>query len=279
MIHEKEELKRKIEETLNVPQKALVGDKNKNIERDLGYFLVEKEYIKGVEEREDDWGFVYYSITRKIAVSQKEMPHAKWEQCIFKMGVNEKTGENIFPIPGLETKKYRFLHEANHAYQEYLCSLECADDPKMWYQKSLEGEVESCYGELFNFCFQKRIEDDEKRGEKKDRERGLSTWGNAPNYNYKEENEIPNRASEVAVRAQEDANELVTMYLWHPDYFNIYLDYLSLNHNNHQIREKEITESDLEIDGLVRLSKEEADYLRELITEYSEEMKKHIARS
>ncbi len=275
-MSEKDYLKKKVEERLAVPRKAIVGDENKDIERKLGHFLIEKDYIKGVEKREEDWGFVYYSITRKIVVSEKEMPHHKWEQCIFKMGVNSETGENLFPSPGKETEKYRFLHEANHAYQEYLCSLECQEDPKMWYEKSLEGRLNSCYGELFNFCFQKRIEDEEKRGEKKDKERGLSVWGNAPTYNYKDDNEIPNKASEIAVRAQEDANEVVTMYLWHPDYFFIYLDCLSLDHNNLQIREKELTESDLEEMGFVRLTKEEAEYLKQLVLDYVEEMKEKI---
>jgi hypothetical protein len=274
---QKKEIRRKVEEKLNVPRKATEGDENREIEKNLGCFLVEKGYIKGLEKREEDWGFVYYSVTRKIAVSQKEMPHEKWEKCIFKMGFNEKTGENLFPSPGLETEKYRFLHEANHAYQDYLCSLECADNPQEWYERSLAGEIKSPYGELFNFCFYKRMERYENEGEKERKEKGISVWGNAPNYNFEEGAGILNKPSEIAVRAQEDANELVTMYLWHPEYFNIYLDYLSLNHDNYQIREKELTQNDLEREGLVRISKEEKDYLKEAVFSYVEEMKKNIA--
>jgi len=276
-MKDKEKIKKRIKELLDVPQKAVEGDWNTDIERRLGFFLVEKGYIKGVEKRDKDWGFMYHSITKRIAISKKEMPHTKWEQCIFKMGINEKTKENLFPSPGKETEKYRFLHEANHAYQDYLCFLESPEDPGSWYQKSLEGEIMSCYGNLFVFCFQKRMQGDEEEGEKRKKEKGISVWGNAPNYNHKEDKEIPNRASEVAVRAQEDANELVTMFLWHPDYFNIYMDYLSLNHDNYQIREKELTKEDLEKGGLVEISKEEAGYLRELVVSYVEEMKKKIA--
>jgi hypothetical protein len=272
----KEELIKRIEENLTVPEKAEHGDENKEIEKKLGAFLAKEGYIKGVDINCENWGYLYCSDKRKIFVSELGMPHLKWEHCIFKMGTNEETNENFFPSPGTETEKYRFLHEANHAYQDFLCVCESPENPKEWYQKSLEGKIDSVYSELFNFCFHKRAEEDTEKGEKKDMERGLSIWGNAPNYNYKEKNSIPNRASELAVRAQEDANELVTMYLWHPNYFNTYLDYLSLNHNRHEIRELELTREDLEKKGLLRISKEEAEYLKEVVSSYIREMKKNI---
>jgi len=275
----KEELRKRVEDLLNVPRKATEGDENKDIEKNLGFFLVEKGFIEGIENREEDWGFMYHSVTRKISLSEKEMPHIKWEQCIFKVGVNEKTKENLFPSPGPETKRYRFLHEANHAYQEYLCRQECSDNPKEWYQKALEGEIDSCYGELFVFCFKKREANDEREGLKRTKEKGLSVWGNAPNYGKEENESILNRASEIAVRAQEDANELVTMFLWHPSYFNVYLDYLSLNHDNPQIREKELTEEDLEKRGVTRISTEEASHLEEMVRAYTEEMKEEIRKA
>ncbi len=268
-MESKEELKKKIEEKLAVPSKAVEGDTNKDIEKKLGYFLVDAGYIQGIEKREDDWGFVYYSVTRKIAVSHKEMPHTKWEHCIFKMGVNQETGENLFPSPGEETAKYRFLHEANHAYQDYLCFEECSKDPRLWYEKVLGGEIKSVYGNLFSFCFQKREEQD--CNEKGEKEQGLSVWGNAPNY--KDDENIPNRASEIAVRAQEDANELITMFLWHPEYFKVYLDYLSLNHDNFQVREKEVTKEDLLKNGLLQITKKEAEFLNEIVSLYVAEMR------
>jgi hypothetical protein len=274
----KEKLKVKIEEYLDVPEKAKQGDINKDIEKKLGCFLVDKGYIKETEERDDDWSFVYYSITRKVSVSEKGMPHQKWEDCIFKMGKNEKTGEDIFPVPGVETKKYRFLHEANHAYQEYLCSKESPDNPREWYQRSLQGEVSSAYGMLFNFCFRKREEADINKREKEP-SRGLSIWGNALNYNYKENEQIPNKASEIAVRAQEDANEMITMFLWHPFYFNTYLDYLSLNYDNINIRERELTKEDLEKCNLVSLSKQEKEVLENIVKLYVKEMKREISKS
>ncbi len=268
-MENKEKLKKKIDEKLDVPPKALEGDKNKEIEKSLGAFLVKEGYIKDIKEREEDWGFVYYSATRDIAVSQKEMPHGKWEKCIFKMGVNDKTGENLFPEPGKETEKYRFLHEASHAYQEYLCHKESPDNPLLWHEKSLEGEIESSYSHLFRFCFAKRMEAKEERKEKEDSEKGLSIWGNVTKY----KGDGVNKESEVAVRAQEDANELITMFLWHPDYLTSYLDYLTLNHENSRVREREVTREDLEKRGLVQLSRQEASYLEEVIESYVEEMK------
>ncbi len=277
-MEKKERIKKKIENLLDVPLKAIKGDENENIEKKLGFFLVDKEYIRGVEERSEDWGFVYYSTTRNIAISKKEMPHNKWEYCIFKMGFNKEAQENLFPSPGMETKKYRFLHEANHAYQDYLCFNESPKEPEAWYEKVLEGEIESCYGRLFKFCFQKRMQEDEKEGAKGERKRGLSVWGNSSNYNHEENENIPNKFSEIAVRAQEDANELVTMYLWHPIYFDMYLDALSLNHNKEKIRERELTEEDLNKDGLARIKNDEVNYLKKLITDYVQEMKENIEK-
>ena len=63
------------------------------------------------------------------------------------------------------------------------------------------------------------------------------------------------------------------MFLWHPEYFRVYLDYLSLNHDNFQVREKEATKEDLEKNGLLQIKKEEADYLKEIVSLYVAEMR------
>lgn len=271
---EKDKLKKKVKKKLDVPNKAIDGDENRDIESKLGDFLVEENYIKEITEREKDWGFVYYSAARQIAVSRKEMPHRKWEDCIFKMGINQKTGESLFPVPGEETEKYRFLHEANHAYQEHLCLKHFPENSELFYEKSLKKEIDCPYSQLFEFCFKKREEEEENN--KKKFPRGLSIWGNASQYNHEGDPNIPNKVSEVAVRAQEDANELVTMFLWHPEYFATYLDYLSLNYRNNEIREKEITEEDLRERGLLRISKEEVAFLEEILKFYVKEMKKSL---
>ncbi len=271
----KDELRKMIGEILDVPQKAIIGDENKDIEINLGLFLINKGYIRGVEERKKDWGFVYQSKTRKIAISKKKMPFKKWEKCIFRMGVNRKTGEDIFPKIGKETRKYRFLHEASHAYQDYLCSNECKKDPSLWYEKSLNGEIVSSYSDLFNFCFKRR---EEVGNADKGKIRGLSVWGNVSKYEYGEGEDIINKASEIAVRAQEDANELVTMFLWHPEYFNIYMDYLSLNKKNSQIQKENINIDNLEKRGLIRISKKEGEYLERVVSSYVKEMREEIKK-
>ncbi len=271
-MEEKAKLKEAVRKLLDVPQKAKAGDENKDIERKLGDFLVDKDYIRGIDEQEEDWSFVYYSTTKKIALSAKKMPHNKWEDCIFKMGVNKETGERLFPQPGVETKKYRFLHESGHAFQEFISFKECKDNSEEFYEKSLNEEINSPYSKLFRFCFEKRKEKDEcaKEGEAP---KGLSVWGNAPNYSCYGNEAVVNKDSELAVRAQEDANELITMYLWHPDYLKAYLDYLSLNYNNQEVREDEITKEDLERRGLLQLKKEEANTLWKIINSYIKEMK------
>ncbi len=271
-----DKLRKIVKETLDVPQKAIIGDENKEIEMSLGVFLINKGYIKGVEERKMDWGFVYQSKTRKIAVSKKKMPFKKWEECIFRMGINKETGEDIFPKIGKETKKYRFLHEASHAYQDYLCFNECKKEPYLWYEKSLKGEIRSNYANLFNFCFKKREDEVINPGRKK--ERGLSVWGNVSKYDYKREKGVINKASEIAARAQEDANELVTMFLWHPEYFNAYMDYLSLNKDNPQVKKEKIDIDNLEKRGLIKISKEEAKYLKDIVSSYVKEMREEIKK-
>ena len=56
---------------------------------------------------------------------------------------------------------------------------------------------------------------------------GLSTWGNVPDYDNISE------PSQSAIRAIEDANELITMYLWNPKYLDVFLDYISININEY----------------------------------------------
>ncbi len=251
-------LKEKVTEILNVPRKAIEGDENRTLEPELGAFLVENGYIKGIEEQKHGWGFIYSSSTRKIYTSEKWMPKEKWKHCIFRVGINEEVGESFYPEPGEETKKYRFLHEVNHAYQEYLFSRESVDDPKLWHERSLQGKIDSCFSDLFNFCFQKR--DNFPK-------RGLSIWGSAPQYDRHKDKSIINKMSEIAVRAQEDANELVTMYIWHPKYFHTFLDYLENS-----------KEEDLKKECLLGLQKEEADYLKVVVKRYVEEMKLNLTK-
>ncbi len=266
-----------VQDLLSVPDKAKKGDENTTLEGDLGIFLVKNGYIRGVNKKNSDWSFVYHSKTKVVEISDKGMPHHKWEDCIFKMGVNKETGEHFFPTPMKETRKYRFLHEASHAYQEFLAKKESSENPQDWHQKALQGKIITPYSALFVFCYQKRLEDMGSEKECSYCARGLSIWGNAPVYDYKNNSAIINKESEMAVRAQEDVNELVTMYIWHPEYLYSYLDYLSLNYENNEIREREITKEDVVSQNLIVLSREEAQHIKYLVKEYVREMKEFVA--
>jgi hypothetical protein len=136
-----------------------------------------------------------------------------------------------------------------------LTNKENPNNPNQWYTKASNDEIDSNYAILWNFCFKKR-----QQGGK-----GLSTWGNVPDYNS-----IQNPQSQTAIRAIEDANELVTMYLWNPKYFETFLDYLSGNISGYG-------DSELENDNLAKISNTEKEVLVSLIEEYVDEMKKNIS--
>ena len=123
-----------------------------------------------------------------------------------------------------------------------------------WYDKVVKQEINSVFGILFEYCYKKRRE----------QSLGLSTWGNVPDYNSVSE------PSQSAVRAIEDANELITMYLWNPKYFDTFLDYVSCNipgFNEQSLRE----------DGLGKITQQEKEGLKQLIKEYINEMKQNIS--
>ncbi len=183
------------------------------------------------------------------------MPTEQYNYYIFRLGKNSATGENLFPKPGDETDQYRFLHETSHAYQKYLMQEESPAEPTKWYEKVLSGKIVSELGILFEFCYQKRTQDPE---------RGLSTWGNVPDYNA-----VKHAASRNAVRAIEDANELITMALWHPEYLKTFLDYVAGKIPGYR-------EQNLEQDGLIRITDSENNALQILINQYIKKMHDNI---
>ncbi len=181
------------------------------------------------------------------------MSHENYEYYIFRLGQNQQTGQNLFPDFGDETDQYRFLHETSHAYQDYLMNKESNGEKDKWYDKVINREINSIFGILFEYCYKKRREQNS----------GLSTWGNVPDYNNVSE------PSQSAVRAIEDANELITMYLWNPKYLDIFLDYVSCNIDG-------FNEENIRNDGLSKITQQERSRLKQLIQEYIKEMKQNI---
>ncbi len=223
-----------------------------DLTRRLGDFLVEQGQIEGVDLWRGSWGFKYEA--RKIFVSEYPMPPDAYYYYIFRLGEDFRSGELLFPNQD-EADRYRFLHEVGHAYQQNLTENESPDNLEAWYTRAKNGEINSWFGLLFQFCLNQRL-----RGEG----RGLSTWGNVGAYN-----QVEDPLSQAAVRAIEDANELVVMYLWHPDYFRTFLDYLTG-------RVPGFGPRDVANDGLLILNNDQRSALIEVVVEFVFEMKRRV---
>lgn len=259
-----EKLREDVSDWLTLPEKTKEENPDRELPKKLGDFLIKNKCIEGIGVWRGSWGFKYENGT--IHVSENPMPDTAKDYYIFKLPSRLSNGKetNLFPINDNEIDIYRFLHETSHAYQEHLMKKESPDTPQKWYDRVLlEGssKIDSTLGILFEFCKKKREQSADGKG--------LSTWGNVPDYNR-----ITHQESQFATRAIEDANELVTMYLWNPNYFETYIDYLSLSSN---VADKGYNERNLDNDKLIKITEKEADAVKELVHNYVEEMKNEIA--
>jgi hypothetical protein len=246
------ELKRNVAAFLQTPERLKHEESNLPIQ--LGSFLVEKGFIRSIDVWRGSWGFKYED--KKVYLSDTPMPEAAYNYFIFRLGKDNKTGQPLYPSKS-ESDQYRFLHETCHAYQDFLTSTESSDNPDLWYDKAHKNNIDSTYAILFNYCLNKRLNSQGK---------GLSTWGNISDYNNYE------AATQQVARAIEDANELVTMYLWNPRYFETFLDYVAGDIPG-------FSENDLVNDGLTKISKSEKENLKKLIQMYVEEMRDYTSQT
>ena len=251
--YEQSELEKTVHEYLTLPSKRDYDNPNVNLPDELGQFLVRTGFIGDVEEEDENWWFEYRDYT--ISCGKTPMDQEQYERYIVQLGIRPDTGEGIWPTTNNDLDKYRFLHEASHAYQDYLSFKESKGEPSLWHTKAAKGELETSYGILFGTCYQ---------GRKADKNIGLSTWGNVGDY-------ARNPETEVVARALEDANELVTMYLWNPGYLKKFLQYLC-----GELRE--YSDEDLHKDGLKKITPEERDELLFMVEGYVTEMKEEIKR-
>lgn len=252
----KEKTHDSVDAFLILPERIGENNNDRYLGKKLGNFLVDEDYIKDIKIWHGSWGFKYKD--KEIAIAENEMSEENYKYYIFRLGVNSKNGECLYPKLGDETDQYRFLHETNHAYQDYLINKESRKnniDSVNWHNKAVVEELDSNFSLLFKFCYENR---------KNNYGKGLSTWGNVPDYNS-----IENQDSQNAIRAIEDANEMVTMYMWHPEYLETFLNYVSLNI-------PEYKELDLDKDGFTKISNQERESLKALIEMYIEEMKTEI---
>ncbi len=256
---------------LTIPERVQVENRDIELPKALGVFLIEQNYIRNISLLEESWTFKYDSENKNIYIAQEEMPEKIWRDFIFRKqtllenGSSEPLGpkHSIYNYNGNkdELDIYCFLHETSHAYQEYLKdkeSLERNLNPRYYYENAVNKKIRTPFSELFSFCYNKRKEIHNKYNIV----RGLSTWGRVENYKYGKNDEIPNQNSEHAARALEDSNELLTMYLWHPKYFDSYINHLS-NSPKNEIYKK----------GLARIDEKESEFLKDIIHLLIEEMK------
>lgn len=250
----KKEIREYVDSFLALPERFSRTNENKDLPKNLGNFLIDKGFIKGVDILKDSWGFMYNFDDKKISIADKEISKENYAYYIFRLG-EDQNGESLFPKQGDETNQYRFLHETSHAYQNYLTTKESSEsniDSLQWYNKAVSGENDSTFSLLYKLCYEIR---------KANEDRGLSTWGNVPDYNN-----INITNDRIAMRALEDANELVVMQLWHPKYFETFLDYVSLKIDGYNT-------GNLEEDRLVQISSNTQQILKEIVELYTEEMK------
>ncbi len=277
---EKTELKKNMEAYYDsFPKRREVGNHDSELAKQMTLFLIDQEYINEIQKW-NSWGCKYENGT--ILVNEQPMSQENQKHYIFRLGENSLTGEHLFPKIGEgvggEVDAYRFIHESSHAYQDWRRDKDRSD---RWFEKAISNDSEensSPMERIFKFCYDKR----ENKGF------GLSTWGNIPEYDEwakesenkylegKDRNEENiekaidyGLKNERCIRSWEDLNELATMYLWHPEYLNTFLEYLSGDIDGYGVQ-------DLKNDGYVKITKEEKDFLKKNILEYIEEMKENI---
>lgn len=175
------------------------------------------------------FGQMYAPSNNTIYLNELPMPRTFYNSHIYQDSGNL--------APTLERiDHYRFIHESGHAYQNIQMHADFRN-PKMieagatteeTWERLMELSKEelkaadlydslSDYGKLYHFAYHLRL----SKGINNNN--NLSTFASQPDYA---------RYSEVEKRklaACEDANELVTMFLWNPKYFTNYLALLKSN--------------------------------------------------
>jgi hypothetical protein len=253
-----EELKKNIPTYIHIPPR--IETENQDTLNKLPAFLVDKGYIKDIKLWQESWGFKYDTDDKSIYISKNPMPKEEYNYLTFKIGKG-RAGDSIFPRYQ-EMDIYRFIHEVGHAYQKFLADSESGnsnDKWVTWFTNAENGKINTTFGMLFEHCYH-------KRARIPDRVKGLTTYGNQPEYDS-----IGNKPTENAYRALEDCNELVNMYLWNQNYFKTYMDYLSARIPGYGY-------DSIERDSLVPISEKERQYIELLVKQYVKEMKQNISR-
>lgn len=250
-VYDRQQVEGVFDQFLSIPNR-IDPQRQNTLGRSMASFLAEKGYVEGIKVWRGSWGFAYNSEDHTISVSEHPMPQAMYDRYIFTLGRDPQTGAQVFPYPQ-DVDQYRFLHEVNHAWQDYVIDQE--GGAHGWYDKAIAGEVDSPYSILFAFCFQVRSHH---------HQRGLTPLGGQTDYDSIEDQRIQD-----ATRALEDVNELITMRMWNRTYSETFLDYISLGIPGYG-------RQNLERDRLVPISKQERDLLGRAMDLYIEDMKRRV---
>ena len=226
-----------------------------NLGQELGSFLINKGCLKKISliETDDEEFLPNYDINEKtIMLNKKTMSVNHWRDYIYRKQTFLKEGESysLFPMHPMynpdedETKKYLFLNATVQAYREHI--------KKEGLSKPLTSLIEICY--------QKRKLSTEKDLPRKAYTRGFSLRGSHPQYfnEHKEE--------EYISRALIDVDELITMYIWNPKFFEGYINYLSSKPKEILYKKKLCLIKD----------SQEAEEIKSLVNLYIEQMKEII---
>jgi hypothetical protein len=250
-VGKNESLQITIDKYLDIPERINL-QKTNNLGKEIALFLARKGKIENVKTWRGSWGFKWESKEKAIYRSERPMPPEMYDKYVILLGKDEKSGEPLWPQPS-EIDKYRFLHEVGHAYQDY--QIEKDGSGERWYDRAVKGEIDSYFGILFGYCYDLRTKNSGK---------GLSTWGSQSDYSNLD------LMQRNAVGALEDVNELATMYLWHPKYFETHMKYLAQEIPGYG-RES------LDRDNLTPINSDIKDLLIEAVTGYMAEAKESIA--
>jgi hypothetical protein len=249
----KEQTKALLDAALTLPDRRRYDNPCLDLPRKLGEFLVENGYVNDLKVWLGSWGKKYMEREKTIYLNEKPMPHDMYNRYFFRLGQNQR-GQDIFPSEGDEADRYGILHETNHAYQLLLMDIE-AGSKEAWYGNIMNSRFgTTVLDRLVQLCLYVRMTSS----------KGLTLWGSQPDYNS-----IENRDVNLIARSVEDANELVTMAIWHPDYFALYLNYLA-----GQIPEYSLDQ--VIADGLQPITPEQKKSLQDIMGKYIQTMRQVI---
>lgn len=223
--------------------------------KDLANKLTDEGLISEVKVWRNSWGYMYDPSGKSVYISQHPMPEQAYNRYVIMLGTDLQ-GNPLWPQRD-EMDQYRFLHEVSHAYQYYLVKKEVGiKGSQQIPSEGTEIGTDSTFGQLLDICHTIRKHFNGNKG--------LTTWGSQADYDT-----IQPKEEEIRTRAMEDANELVTMYLWNPFYFYKVMEYLAGDIPGYGVQS-------LSQDRLALITSYGKQKITDLVQDYVSEMKRNF---